>query len=141
VNGYIQDNQEEVLAFDPSLIDEIAITWRTSTLSRTSIAQLADNGIIAIRLKDVSKGLSGTKGLYEGFHRSYNFPEPQIAQSADALPDFRDPVYWNPNVTVSGREKVSFMTGDELGEYVIDVVGMTIDGTMLHEQVRIEIRP
>lgn len=141
VNGYVQESQEEVLAMDPSLIDEIAITWRNGTLSRTSIAQLADNGIVAIRLKDASKGLSGTHGIYEGFHRSYEFPAPQTGQSADGLPDFRDPIYWDPNVPVSGREKVSFTTGDELGEYVIDVVGMTADGTMLREQVKIQVRP
>ena len=140
INGYIHSEQDEVLAMDPSLIEEVAITWRNGTLNRTSIAQLADNGIVAIRLKDTAKGFSGTHGIYEGFHRSYNFPEPP-APSDGSLPDFRDPVYWNPNVAVSGRERVSFMTGDELGEYIIDLMGMTTDGTLLHEQVKIEIRP
>jgi hypothetical protein len=46
------------------------------------------------------------------------------------LPDFRNTLYWNPDLHAdkNGKASVEFYSSDETGEYIITVDGMTTDG-------------
>lgn len=48
----------------------------------------------------------------------------------DHLPDFRNTLYWNPDLHTdkTGKATVGFYSSDESGEYTITVEGMTRDG-------------
>ena len=48
----------------------------------------------------------------------------------DHLPDFRNTLYWNPDLHTdkTGKATVGFYSSDESGEYTITVEGMTPDG-------------
>ena len=48
----------------------------------------------------------------------------------DRIPDFRNTLYWNPDMHTdkTGKSAVEFYSSDESGEYIITVEGMTGDG-------------
>jgi hypothetical protein len=51
-------------------------------------------------------------------------------QLAGHIPDFRNTLYWNPDMHTgkSGKSAVEFYSSDESGEYTITVEGITSDG-------------
>jgi hypothetical protein len=60
------------------------------------------------------------------FSQNYSADE----QKSSRLPDFRNTLYWNPDVRTdkSGRAAVEFYTSDETGEYLVIVEGFAADG-------------
>jgi hypothetical protein len=143
VDGYVVTDINAVLNFDPALIRKINLTWRTGTLSEAAIASLADNGILAIYSKSGSMpiGSSIGPGVYDGFHIPFDFKAINDQSAGDnEAPVFSDLLYWNPAVEVRGKEKLSFITSEDLGEYVIDIAGVTYTGEYLRKQVTFEVR-
>jgi len=68
-------------------------------------------------------------GLHDG--HKFNFPNYSIdALKKSRLPDFRNTLYWNPDVRTdkNGDASVEFYTSDEAGEYTVIVEGFTSDG-------------
>jgi hypothetical protein len=66
---------------------------------------------------------------YEGLQLQREFYSPVYdspAQVASRLPDFRNVLYWQPNV--NGKDAVSFYTSDQPGHYVGVVQGITSNG-------------
>jgi hypothetical protein len=56
--------------------------------------------------------------------------------SSARLPDFRNQLYWNPDVQFKNGQSssLSFFTSDEEGEYIIDILGYTSKGFPVHYQ-------
>lgn len=70
---------------------------------------------------------------YEGIQLKREFYSPKYdtnAQSQNRLPDFRQTMYWNPEIKTdkNSQEKVEFYTSDLPGKYAITVQGITKDG-------------
>jgi hypothetical protein len=135
IDGFIYDNLDDVLSIDPGQIEKLTLSWKANTLSNVSLVKLADNGVLAIYTKNgiqsILKNKVG-KGIYEQYHRSLVFPE---ANQQKSIPDFREPLYWNPNLTIKGGDKIYFKTSDELGDFVIEVRGVSEDGSYLTQKV------
>jgi hypothetical protein len=70
---------------------------------------------------------------YEGMQLQREFYSP-VYQTADQqksrLPDFRDVLYWAPDVNTdaTGKAMVSFYTSDKTGKYITVMQGLTADG-------------
>lgn len=70
---------------------------------------------------------------YDGLQKQRIFYSPDYSTDKarqDRLPDFRDVLYWSPNVNTngSGEAKISFFTGDIPGKYVVDLQGISANG-------------
>ncbi|TCI95025.1 hypothetical protein [Tenacibaculum sp. M341] len=48
--------------------------------------------------------------------------------SIKRIPDFRTQLYWNPNLTLSDDNTVSFYTSDVSGDFEIEITGITQEG-------------
>ncbi|QQL50448.1 hypothetical protein [Mucilaginibacter ginkgonis] len=71
---------------------------------------------------------------YEGMQLERKFYSPVYDtpdKQSSTIPDYRNVLYWNANAgtDASGRNQLSFYTGDQPGKYVIVVQGITPDGT------------
>lgn len=142
VDGYVATNLDAVLNLDPALIRRINVTWKTGTLSEAAIASLADNGIISIHSKGaalLTAGASG-QGVYDGFHTPFRFSSLNRKRDTGEAPAFQDLLYWNPTVEVRGKQKLTFFTSDDIGQYVIDIVGTTFSGEIVRKQVTFDVR-
>ena len=70
---------------------------------------------------------------YEGLEMQREFYAPVYdteAAIASRMPDFRNVLYWAPNVTTNknGSGGLSFYTSDEAGKYIGVIQGLTADG-------------
>lgn len=70
---------------------------------------------------------------YEGVQAPREFYEPKYDSPTDIgsrLPDFRNLLYWAPDVTTdaSGKARIHFNTSDQTGRYRVVVQGMTPNG-------------
>lgn len=70
---------------------------------------------------------------YEGMQLQREFFSPVYEteqQQKNRVPDFRNVLYWAPNVNTDaeGKAKVSFYTADKPGKYAVVLQGLTADG-------------
>ncbi len=111
----------------------------------------AANGIIAIYTKNGTEK-SAKKGVVGGSlnftHPGYNYPrkfyEPKYHQK---LPDHnssdnRTTLHWQPNVVLNeyGKAKISFYTSDILGDYTVDLEGLTSEGKLIKNTTYFEVK-
>jgi hypothetical protein len=144
IDGFIYDNLDDVLSIDPGQIEKLTLSWKANTLSKVSLVKLADNGVLAIYTKNgiqsILKNKVG-KGIYEQYHRSLVFPEETSPKNqSDRIPNFQEPLFWNPNLLVHGKRRIYFYTSNELGDFVIDVRGVSEDGIYLTQQVKFTVK-
>ncbi len=66
-----------------------------------------------------------------------------ISQKESRIPDFRNTLYWNPDVRTDakGRAAVEFYTSDEPGDYKILVEGYSSDGRRASKTILIKLVP
>ena len=78
---------------------------------------------------------------YEGLQLSRQFYSPVYdteQQAASRIPDFRNVLYWTPNLT--SQNKVSFFTSDQPGKYVGVVQGLTGNGDAASQYFTFEVK-
>jgi hypothetical protein len=71
---------------------------------------------------------------YEGLEQQRIFYAPAYDTDKaynSRIPDFRDVLYWSPNVNTdaNGKNSLSFYTSDQTGKYIAIIQGMAADGT------------
>jgi uncharacterized protein YfaS (alpha-2-macroglobulin family) len=78
-------------------------------------------------------GLNAVVFDYEGLQFKREFYSPVYEtpeQISSRLPDFRNQLFWSPNVktSIQGKAEVNFYTSDQKGEYVVLVQGVNAEG-------------
>jgi hypothetical protein len=56
------------------------------------------------------------------------------------MPVLSDLLYWNPVIELRGRQKLTFFTSDDLGEYVVDIVGVAYTGELIRKRITFVVR-
>lgn len=83
---------------------------------------------------------------YEGLQQQREFYSPRY-DTPDArrsrLPDLRNLLYWNPNVTTTGTAAtpLEFFTGDQAGRYVVVLQGLSDTGLAGSTSFTFEVKP
>ncbi|WP_216849052.1 hypothetical protein [Pedobacter sp. L105] len=78
---------------------------------------------------------------YEGLQLNREFYSPvydTAAQAASRIPDFRNLLYWSPEINT--EDAVSFYTSDRAGKYVGVIQGITANGDAGSEYFTFEVR-
>ncbi|HEY8930172.1 MAG TPA: hypothetical protein VIM55_13315 [Mucilaginibacter sp.] len=78
---------------------------------------------------------------YEGLQLRRQFYSPVYdteQQAASRIPDFRNLLYWAPNLT--SQNKVSFFTSDQPGKYVVVIQGLTGNGDAASQYFTFEVK-
>jgi hypothetical protein len=83
---------------------------------------------------------------YDGLQAQREFAAPQYSNAAQLesrVPDFRNLLYWNPQVRTGaqGKSALSFYTCDQEGTYRVVVQGMTTDGCFNWSQQTFVVQP
>jgi hypothetical protein len=126
-------NTNQIMAFDPLRIQGLDVVTH-----RYIIGAVTHNGIISF--KTYKGDLAGfpldAKALlqeYEGLQGKREFYAPRYdtpAAKHSRLPDFRNLLYWNPQVstTAEAPSELSFYTSDQVGKYRVVVQGLASNG-------------
>ncbi len=128
---------EEILAFSPYRIESIGVIN-----NRYFMGPKVIDGIISFRTKEGNlqgfvPGHQSRELKYKAVspEKTYTFPEYENSEVRESdlsakIPDFRDQLYWNPEVVVdeSGKFDLQFFTSDTKGRFEVVVEGITVEG-------------
>lgn len=133
VDGVPVYDLEKVLAINSRDLEKIDVFT-----TRYYISDIVLDGILHFVTK---KGNLGVIDLDRSAYRvEYDLPENHNVfyspdyltdkQLHDRIPDFRNTLYWNPEMHTdkTGKASLEFYSSDESGEYIITVEGITTDG-------------
>lgn len=133
LDGVPYFNIDRVLAIDPLKVEKLSVVR-----SRYYYGAASYDGILSFTTPKADLG--GTEIDphavvldYEGMQLQREFYSPQYEtadQKNSRLPDFRNVLYWSPNVPIDaqGKGQVSFYTADQPGKYIGIIQGITSKG-------------
>jgi hypothetical protein len=139
-------NTNQVMAFDPLKVQRLdvvlgryvsgAATYPGIVSFSTYRGDLAGFPLNPHALLQEYEGVQGQRAFY-----APRYDTPAAAQSRQ--PDFRNLLYWNPDVhTAPGAEtKLSFYTSDQLGRYLVVVQGLSASGRTGCASFTLEVKP
>lgn len=122
----------KILDFNPYKVKSIGVIN-----NRIYLGSLVADGLLAFETfdHDLMKYPIGTNQVsfdYQGLEHQlqYTFPEYTPDSNLDRIPDYREQLYWNPQITFTGDEdhSISFYTSDNTGDYVVEIDGYTASG-------------
>ncbi|HUP12407.1 MAG TPA: hypothetical protein VM187_09355, partial [Niastella sp.] len=127
-------NTNQIMAFDPLKVRKVDVVARKYFLD-----DLVCNGIVSFTTyeKDLDGFELSPNALvvdYNGLQLQREFYSPvyqTIEQRECRLPDFRNLLYWSPDIKTNARGEatVRFYTSDIVGTYAVIVQGLNADGT------------
>lgn len=82
---------------------------------------------------------------YDGLQLQREFYAPRYdtaRQLESRLPDGRTLLYWNPNLQTdaTGQSRVEFFTSDQTGTYLVEVNGLSKDGSAGSQRIRFQVK-
>jgi hypothetical protein len=133
LDGVPITNTDRLMAFSPLKIKALDVVARRYFLGPSKMSGIVSfktyKGDLAgfqLDPRQVVLEYEGLQGQREFYAPSYTTAK----QIESRLPDFRNLLYWNPQVstTQQGQAVLKFHTSDQEGRYLIVVQGMTTDG-------------
>ena len=133
LDGVVVPDADKLMNYDPLKVKKIEVVGREYFIGPT-IA----NGIISYTtykgdLDGFQIDPNAVVLEYEGLQLQREFYAPVYdteAQANSRMPDFRNLLYWSPNVKIGslGNKQISFYTSDRQGKYIVVLEGITSSG-------------
>jgi len=125
--------EAEILAYDPLKVKKLEIITRKFFLGPAVFNGIVSFTTPAGNLADFPLDARSLVQNYEGLQQQREYYSPRYESVADRnsrLPDFRDLLFWTPEVKpdANGRYAIEFYSSDTNGKYEIVVQGLTKDG-------------
>lgn len=135
-------NIDDLLNIPPSKINKIEITKKPLIIGDELF-----NGIVMISTNtDDFGGVKTPEGSvfleYQTISPSYGFNPPVYDSEeikSNRMADFRNLLYWNPNLNISKETSVTFYTSDDCSEYDVIVRGYNNDGEICYGKSIIKV--
>jgi len=126
-------NLNTVMALDPLKVKQVDVITGLYIQGQLAYSGLVSYSTYQGDLQGLPLDARALLQTYEGLQIPREFYAPRYAtaqQQQSRLPDFRDLLYWNPEVNAGpeGRQQVEFYTSDQPGRYRVVVQGLTADG-------------
>ncbi len=142
IDGIPTNDTDFCLGLDPSKVEKIKLIWKRE---RSVLKSFGRNGVIIVETKGANSHekipvLNSFNAA--GFSLPLPFGVPTNLND-DRYPYFKSCLYWNPVLKFdnNGSSRCSFFASDDLGEYAIEVEGLTIDGAPYFHRSSFEIVP
>lgn len=144
-DGVPLTNPHDIFSMDPLKVRRLDVIPR-----KFAVGQLIFNGIASFQTynNDLAGLTLNDQALnvnYEGMQLQREFYSPRYdtdAQLRSRMPDFRNTLYWAPNVstTSKGATSLNFYTGDRKGKYIAVVQGMDANGRPVFSTCSFEVQ-
>ncbi len=145
IDGIMTLDHHYFLNLKPSSVETIKLVY--SQHKRTKLGALGRNGIVLIETKISENERYVPRGSsipLQGLITSLPFRTGKWRWEEEniASPRLRPVLYWNPllHVDESGTITVDVDTGDDVGEYVIIIEGLTYDGIPFRTEKKFSVR-
>lgn len=139
------DHGNRMVKYDPKKVKSIEVFRKKYYQGPAMFNSIINFKSYKSNLPDFQLDIRATVIDYEGaqLRREFYAPIYETAeQSADRMPDFRNLLFWSPDVNIdaSGKKTVSFYTSDQKGKYKIVIQGITSSGKPGSTSTTIEVR-
>ena len=126
-------NLNTVMALDPLKVKQVDVITAQYVQGQLTYPGLVSYTTYQGDLQGLPLDARALLQTYEGLQIPRAFYAPAYATAAEQqsrLPDFRDLLYWNPEVNTgpNGTQQLSFYTSDQPGRYRVVVQGLSADG-------------
>lgn len=134
VDGVPFFNMDTVLALNPLKIRKLDIISQKYYYGPLVLSGIVSYTTYKGDLDGIALDPSSLVQEYDGLQLQREFYSPKYDNPAinnSRIPDFRDVLYWSPNITTdakTGKTQATFYTSDVPGTYAIVVNGITEDG-------------
>jgi hypothetical protein len=145
LNGMSVNNFDPIMNFGSEKIRRIETVFH-----KRAYGSLELNGIMAVfttmdvkNEEIVSQGtLKQEPVVFLSPSRQESPDYPSVSGKLSRDPDFRQLLYWNPQVIIQGGQDltIEFYTSDNTGSYVIHIKGLTSNGSKINSNAAIEIQ-
>lgn len=145
LDGVPYNDIDLVMALDPLKIKKLAIVKERYFYGGLTLQGILDFSTVN---GDAGEQTIDPHALvldYEGLELQREFYQPVYeteAQGKSRIPDFRDVLYWSPNVILDtlGKSKISFYTADQSGNYIVVIQGISEDGIPVCKYFTFEVK-
>jgi hypothetical protein len=140
INGVPVFDPNKIIKYDPLKVKKIDIIKR-----KYFYGPLIMNGIVNFITYQPDPELNPSALEYEGLQYQREFYSPVYEtpeQVSSHLPDFRNVLYWAPDVKTDaqGKAEINFYTSDIKGKYVAVLQGMNDDGRVGEKFISFEVK-
>ncbi|MCX2742087.1 hypothetical protein [Pontibacter anaerobius] len=147
IDGVVVKSMEEILALDLNDIASFELAWMEESLYAGNLGFVAENGMFAVYTKSGEARERLKEKGYPVLFGQYNRPKEFVpasfseTESIKSAPDFRQLVYWEPQLQLNadGTASFSFLTSDETGTFVIKVQGQTAEGVPVKGETEFQV--
>lgn len=127
------DKGNKIIQYDPRKVKTLDVLARKYFLGPLNFNSILNFTTYKGNLEGFQLDRRATIIDYEGIQLKREFYSPVYEteqQLADRKPDFRDLLYWSPEVKIdaSGKKTISFYTSDQEGAYTVVLQGISSDG-------------
>ena len=123
----------KIVAYDPLKVERLEVVAQRYHLGTVTAEGVVSYTTYTGNLEGFTLDPDDLVLDYEGLQQQRIFYSPQYNTSAERdsrLPDYRNLLYWSPDVrtNTSGKGSFSFFTGDVPGKYLLVLQGMSANG-------------
>jgi hypothetical protein len=143
LDGVIIKDIDKFLEYDPLKIRKLEVVSRVYFSGN-----LAYNGIINFttytgKLEGFEIDPNAIVLDYKGLQakRIFNAPVYENGnQQENRIPDFRQLLFWKPDLQINKKQNLSFYSSDSKGNYIISIQGISKDGKLLNNTASFEVK-
>jgi len=122
---------DRIFNYDPNKVKKLEVVPREYILGPAHFSGIASFTTYRGDFEGLELDSNSLQIEYEGmqYHRQFYSPAyPTTRQTQSRLPDFRNVLYWNPDVPARTTDKIEFYTSDLPGDYLVVIQGLSPDG-------------
>jgi len=145
IDGVIIDDASLIGNMDPELVEKIDVIK-----DRYVVGDFIFHGLVNIITRagnfgEITLPRFAVRLPYKTTEQANTFKSPDYSLSEikqSRIPDFRNTLYWNPSVKPdkSGKAILEFWSSDITGDYIIDIQGISGDGSKISEKKLFSVR-
>lgn len=131
IDGTITKDPVNFISLKPADVISVKVVRNPKKLF--ALGKIGENGVILVKTKSRSAQIKEKHMIdFSGL-----LPESRISSSPNAnpqLPNLKSCLFWSPKMVIKGNEELSFTTSDDVGDFKIQISGITDDGVPFYSE-------
>ncbi len=141
----IFDSGNKIIKYDPKKVRSLDVLAQKYFLGPLNFEGILNFTTYKGNLPDFQLDSRATIMDYEGLQLKREFYSPayeNTEQASNRLPDFRNVLYWSPDIKInsSGKRTISFYTSDQENNYTIILQGLNASGKAGSASLNIQVK-
>ena len=139
------DQGNKIIKYDPKKVRELEVVAKRYFLGPLMFNSILNFKTYKGNLPDFQLDTRATVMDYEGMQLKREFYSPLYETDSSVsgrLPDFRNVLYWSPDIKIdsSGKKTISFYTSDQENKYTVVLQGISPEGKVGTSTIEIQVK-